>query len=56
VIRVDGHDRTVGHRVANQVFVKIDERDAPRAPARDHRGPDGPRPEHEQQDRKEQSV
>ena len=47
VIRVDGHDRTVGHRVANQVFVKIDERDA---------GPDGPRPEHEQQDRKEQSA
>ena len=47
VIRVDGHDRTVGHRVANQVFVKIDERDA---------RPDGPAPEQEQQDRKEQSA
>jgi DtxR family Mn-dependent transcriptional regulator len=46
VIRVDGHDRTVGHRVANQVFVKIDERDAPPAPTR----------EHGQQDRKEQSA
>src|SRR6266480_998257 len=34
VIRVDGHDRTVGHRVANQIYLKIDERDAPAAPAR----------------------
>src|SRR5205085_260307 len=36
VIRVDGHDRTIGHRVANQIYVKIDERDAPPAPSRQH--------------------
>ena len=27
VIRVDGHDRTVGHRVANQIYVKTEERE-----------------------------
>ncbi len=36
VIRVDGHDRTVGHRLANQIYVKVDERDAPPAPSRQH--------------------
>jgi hypothetical protein len=46
VIRVDGHDRTVGHRVANQIYVKTDEREAPPAPARAH----------EQQHRKEQPA
>jgi DtxR family Mn-dependent transcriptional regulator len=35
VIRVDGYDRTVGHRVANQIYVKSDGRNAPPAQARE---------------------